>query len=312
VKVAIIGAGQVGSAAAFTLTMERFVSQVVLIDRDRERARAEAMDIAHAYPMGRRDVIFAGDYGDIADAGIVIVSAGANQQPGQSRLDLLAANVGVCKKIIPAVAAHAPQAILLIATNPMDVLVEVAQRLSQFPPQRVIGSVTSLDSARFRVEIARFLDVSPMSVQACVIGEHGDSAVPVWSRVTVESIPLEDFAKKMGKTLDAAVREHICQRVRHAAYEIIGGKGASYYGIAGTLSRICRRITLDEQNIIMLSTHHDSIGGARDIAISTPVILGRAGSRRVFDFDLAPDEEAAFADSVAILEKMTRAAIDLL
>jgi L-lactate dehydrogenase len=307
-KVAIIGAGQVGSATAFALAMERFVSQVVLIDANGDRALAEATDIGHAVPFGHPEWILSGNYGDIADAGIVIITAGANQKPGQTRLDLLAANVAIFKKIIPQVVAHAPQAILLVATNPIDVIGEISLRLSQFPRHRVIGSGTALDSARFRIEIAKFLGLSAQSVQGSVIGEHGDSCVPVWSNVTVESIPLEDMAKKLGKNLDDSVRATIHGNVRDAAYNIIRGKGATYYGIGGTLSRICRHIILDERCTAMLSTHHDSVEGVEDISISTPVIVGRMGIERVLPMDLNGEERLAFVKSAAILREATRSA----
>lgn len=311
-KIGIVGAGQVGSATAFTLVMEHFVSEIILVDKNTARAKAEAADIAHGHPFGRRDVIRSGDYDALKGADLIILTAGAPQKVGQSRLDLLETNVRIFEEIVPKVVKHAPNALILVASNPIDIMTEIALTISGHPAQRVFGTGTSLDSARFKVELGQYLEVSPLSIQASVIGEHGDSEVPLWSNVSIESLPLEEFAKKVGKKITPEIQQKLSERVKNSAYEIIKGKGATFYGIAGTISRICRRITLDEQNVIMLSTHHDSIGLYKDICISSPAILGRTGIQKQISFHLLPNEEEAFLKSAEIIAENTALAKRLL
>jgi L-lactate dehydrogenase len=272
VKIGIIGTGQVGSAAAFSLMGKSFVSQVVLVDKNTARAEAEALDISHAFPQGRHDAIIAGDYKDLANAYLVIVTAGLNRKPGQTRLDLLSANVRIFSEIIPQLLRHAPEALLLITSNPVDIMTEVALRLSGLPSQRVFGSGTVLDSARFRLELAHELRISPQSIQASVVGEHGDSEVLVWSGVTVAGIPLEAYANLMGCPMDENVRRKTHENVRDAAARIISGKGATFYGIGGMLGDICRNFVLDERCVLTLSTHQDA--PSTDLCFSSPVIGG--------------------------------------
>jgi L-lactate dehydrogenase len=238
--------------------------------------------------------------------GVVVITAGANQKPGQTRLDLLATNAKIFSEIIPQVRRHAPDALILVATNPVDVMAELTLSLSLLPRERVIGTGTLLDSVRFQVALAHHWGISPESVQALVVGEHGDSAVPVWSRVTVGPIPAADYGRATGKELTLEVRENICGAVVGAAYEIIQGKGATNYGIGGTIARICRSIVLDDRAVLPLSTHHDRIAGAENCCISTPVILGRAGILARLDLPLNAEEKEAFARCAGLLAAMAR------
>ena len=246
-KVGIVGAGMVGSAAANALVMRGAASEVVLIDQNPKRAQAEAEDILHAVPFAHITRVRAGGFSDLGGAGAVILAAGVSQRPGESRLELLGRNAEVFGTIVPEVLAAAPDAILLVATNPVDVMTEVATRLSGLAPERVIGSGTILDTARFRALLGADLGVSPKSVHAYVLGEHGNSEVLCWSVADVGGIPLEDLARQLGRPFDAARRAAIDQGVRRAAYRIIEGKGATWYGIAGGLVRIVQAIGNDRE-----------------------------------------------------------------
>ena len=242
-KVGIIGAGSVGSTTAFALIMRGVARKVVLIDANEKKAQAEAMDIAHATPFAYANKVKAGTYEDLKGCEIVIVTAGANQKPGETRIDLLGRNVKIFESIIPQITQAAPDTTLIITSNPADIMTEVALKLSGFPKERVIGSGTVLDTARFRTLLGYHLGVSPQSIHANVIGEHGDSEVLVWSAGDAGTVSLDKLAEEFGKPFTPEVKAQIDDCVRNAAYKIIDGKGATFYGIAGALCRICSAIT---------------------------------------------------------------------
>ena len=275
-KVGIVGAGMVGSAAANALVMRGAASEVVLIDRDAKRARAEAEDILHAVPFAHITRVRAGDYADLVGSGAVILAAGVSQRPGETRLELLERNAAVFAEIVPQVLAAAPDAILLIATNPVDLMAQIATRISGLAPERVIGSGTILDTARFRALLGRWLQVSPKSVHAYVLGEHGDSEVLCWSVADVGGILVEDLARQIGRPFDAAGKAEIDQGVRRAAYRIIEGKGATWYGIAGGLVRIVQSIGGDENSALTVSIVTEEVEGVGPVALSLPRLVGRA------------------------------------
>ena len=276
-KVGIIGAGSVGSAAAFSLMMTGVAHKVVLIDMNEKKAQAEAMDIAHAAPFGHAGKIKAGTYEDLDGCEIVIVTAGANQKPGETRIDLLGRNVKIFESIIPQVAKYAPDSILLITANPADIMTEVARKLSGFPKERVIGSGTVLDTSRFRTLLAFYLGVSTKSVHADVIGEHGDSEVLIWSNAEAGTLSLDEYAASVNKVLDDAKKAEIKDGVVNAAYKIIEGKGATFYGIAGALTQICRAINNNEYAILTVSSHHDDIEGVKGVSLSLPTVINKKG-----------------------------------
>ncbi|MDR2029982.1 MAG: hypothetical protein LBP65_00755 [Puniceicoccales bacterium] len=302
--VAIVGAGQVGSAAAFALRLKGEAARIILVDVNGDRSRAEALDIAHATPEGNGHAIIAGDYAAIAGAGVVVLTAGANQRPGQTRLDLLATNAKICAEIVPQVLRHAPDALILVATNPVDVLTELVLNLSHLPPQRVLGTGTLLDSFRLRIELARYWDVSPASIQAVVVGEHGDGAVPVWSRVTVGAIPAADHGRVTGKPLTDEIKQSIRKAVVGSAATIIQGKGATNYGIGGAIAHICHTIAIDGQEVLPLSHHHEARGEVKNFCLSSPVILGRSGILRCLDLPMDSEEEEAFGRGARMLAGM--------
>ena len=240
-KVGVVGAGMVGGAAANALVLRGAASEVVLIDRNHKRAIAEAEDISHATPFAYVTRVRAGEYPDLTGAGAVILAAGVGQRPGETRLELLERNAAVFAEIIPQVLDAAPDAILVVATNPVDVMTQIATRLSGLPPERVIGSGTILDTARFRALLGGHLGVSPKSVHAYVLGEHGDSEVLCWSVADAGGVPVDQVARQIGRPLEDETRARIDQGVRRAAYRIIAGKVATWHGIAGGWSGSCSR-----------------------------------------------------------------------
>ena len=296
-KLGVIGAGAVGSAAANAAMLTDVAHEIVLVDRDPARARAEAQDIQHAAPFGHSCTVRAGDYAALADAAVIVVAAGVAQRPGETRLELLERNRAVFRAIIEPTLEAAPGAILLIATNPVDVMTDVATELSQLPAGRVVGSGTILDTARFRSLVARHLDVAPRSVHAYVLGEHGDSEVLCWSVATVGTIPVAAFAAQVDRPLDAAARAEIDAGVRRAADRIIAGKGYTNYGIGGGVARILRAIDGDERAVLTVSIRADTVEGRGPVALSLPRVVGRGGALRTVMPELDGDERRALARS---------------
>ena len=305
-KISVIGSGFVGSATAFQLIMSGTAHEVLLIDKDTARASAEAIDIIHATPCAHHNRITSGDYKDLGGSDIVIITAGANQKPGQTRLDLMKINASIFKEIIPQVVQYAPNAILLVASNPADIMTEITLRLSGFPSSRVICSGTLLDSSRFRSEIAKFLGISSETISAYVIGEHGDHEVLAWSEANVGIMGIDAFAAMMGKTFTDDVKATIDDNVRNAAYKIIEGKRATFYGIAGSLTKICQAIAMDANVILPVSSHHKTIEGAHDICLAMPTIINRQGISKVLYPALSETEHAALAECANVIESYTQ------
>jgi L-lactate dehydrogenase len=301
-KIGVVGAGMVGAAAANALVLRGAASEVVLLDQNHKRALAEAEDILHATPFAHITRVRAGDYADLAQAGAVILAAGVGQRPGETRLELLERNAEVFADIIPKVLGAAPEAILVVATNPVDVMTQVATRLAGGAPERVIGSGTLLDTARFRALLGAHLGVSPKSVHAYVLGEHGDSEVLCWSVSDVCGIPVEELARQIGRPLDEVQKGRIDQGVRRAAYRIIEGKGATWHGIAGGLTRIIQAIGGNEDSALTVSIVTEDVEGVGPIALSLPRIVGRTGVVRTLVPRLEDAERAALRRSAATIE----------
>ena len=311
-KVGIIGAGAVGSAAAFSLMTTGVAHKIVLIDMNEKKAHAEAMDIAHAAPFTSAGKIKAGTYEDLEGCGVVIVTAGANQKPGETRIDLLARNVKIFESIIPQVAKYAPDTILLITANPADIMTEVAIKLSGFPKDRVIGSGTVLDTSRFRTLLAFYLGVSTKSVHADVLGEHGDSEVLVWSSAEAGTLSLEEYAESVNKVLDDAKKAEINDGVVNAAYKIIEGKGATCFGIAGALTQICRAIHNNDYSILTISSHHEEVEGIKDVCLSLPTVINRRGVYHVITPKLSASEHAQLKSSAEKMKEFSDQAVAML
>lgn len=306
-KVGIVGSGMVGSASAYAIGLRGVATEVVLVDRDPGLARAHADDIAHAMPFGSATVVDAGDYGALAGAKAVVIAAGVAQAPGETRIDLLGRNAAVFREVIGAIMAVAPEALLVIATNPVDVMTQIAQRLSDLPAGRVIGSGTILDTARFRALLGRHLGIAPRSLHAYVLGEHGDSQVLAWSAAKAGSVPLVGFAAQVGAPITGHVRETIDKAVRNAAYPIIAGKGATYYGIGGGIARILHAIAQNEQVVLTVSTVAGEVEGVRDVAVSIPRVIGAEGATAQIFPELDGAEHAALAASTRIVKDLVEA-----
>ncbi|MBN2905681.1 MAG: L-lactate dehydrogenase [Rhodobacteraceae bacterium] len=301
-KVGIVGAGMVGSAAGYAMALTGAASRIVFVDRDPALATAQAQDIAHAVPFASSTVVEAGDYPALAGAGVVILAAGVGQKPGESRLALLSRNAVVFEQVVGAVRAAAPEAILLVASNPVDIMTNVATRLSGLPAGRVIGSGTILDTARFRSLLAGHLGLSAHSVHGYVLGEHGDSEVLAWSTARVGAEPLPSVAAQLGAAITHEVRARIDEGVRGAAYRIIAGKGATNYGIGAGLARIVRAIARDEQAVLSLSIVTPEAAGVHDVALSLPRVVGAQGVTAT----LAPALDRAESDALAASAGMLR------
>lgn len=300
--VGIVGAGLVGSAAAYAIALSGIAGRIVLVDHAPALAAAQAEDIAHATPFASSTVVEAGGYDRLSGSEVVIIAAGVNQKPGETRLDLLARNTAVFTDVVGQIRHHAPGAILLVATNPVDVMTEITTRLSGLPASRVIGSGTILDTARFRSLLGHHLHIAPQSIHAYVLGEHGDSEVLAWSNARAGSVAIRDFAAQIGAAITDQVRDQIDTGVRRAAYRIIGGKGATNYGIGAGLMRITRAILRDEGAVLSVSIRTANVCGIRDVALSIPRVITRAGVTADLMPSLDAQETEALTRSARLLK----------
>lgn len=303
-KVAMIGCGFVGSATAFALMESGLFSEMVLIDADKNRAEGEALDISHGLPFARPMKIYAGDYDDIVDAAIIIVTAGANQKPDETRLDLVQKNVGIFKSIIPEIAKRNCGGILLIVSNPVDILTYTALKLSGFPENRVLGSGTVLDTARLKYNLGEHLNVDSRSVHAFIIGEHGDSELAAWSSATVSGVPINTFCEMRGHFNHDEATERIAENVKNSAYEIIAKKKATYFGVAMAVRRICEAIIRDEKSILPVSNLMHGEFGISDISLSMPAIVGAHGVEKRIPIALDEEETEKLQSSAGTLKKI--------
>jgi L-lactate dehydrogenase len=308
-KISIIGgAGAVGATAAYAIMNSGLASEIVLVDVNAHRVEGEAMDLAHGAPFVRPVTVRSGTYEDCAGSTVVVITAGAAQKPGESRLELVRRNTEIFRSIVPQVAAAAPGSILLVVANPVDVLTYAALKFSGFPPGRVIGSGTVLDTGRLRALIGQQLAVDPRSVHAYVIGEHGDSEVVVWSRASVAGMPLGEFCSQRGTSCEDEMQEQIAHQVRRAAYEIIERKGATYYAIGLGIRHIIESILGDQNTVLTVSTLLDGQFGVSDICLSLPSIVDHSGVEVVLAPALSDDELAAFRESARVVTETARSA----
>lgn len=305
-KVAMIGCGFVGSASAFTLMQSGLFSELVLIDANRDKAEGEALDIAHGVPFAKAMKVYQGDYDDIMDAAIIIITAGASQKPGETRLDLVHKNVEIFKSIIPEISSRNYQGILLIVSNPVDILTYVAKKLSGFPDNRVIGSGTVLDTARLKYELGEHLSVDSRSIHAFIIGEHGDSEIVAWSSANVSGVPVNSFCEMRGYFEHEASMKRISETVKNSAYEIIEKKHATYYGIAMAVRRICEAIVRDEKSILSISTLMKGEDGIEDVYLSMPAVVGASGVETLVDIELNEEETEKLQESANTLKDILK------
>jgi L-lactate dehydrogenase len=303
-RIAIVGAGNVGSTFAYALMLSGLASEIVMIDNNLSKAEGEVMDLNHSVPMTSPTQIWVGDFKDCASAVVTVVTAGSAQKPGETRLDLVQRNANIFNQIIPEVARHNPEGIILIATNPVDVLTYAAIKMSGLSPRRVIGSGTILDTARFRYLLSQHLGVDPRSVHAFIIGEHGDSEVPVWSLANVAGMHLPDFCRLNGRECGEEDREKIFAQTRDAAYRIIERKGSSYYAIGASLLRLVEAILRNQNTVFSISSYIEDYYGISDVCLSIPSIIDRGGVEKVIMLDLNQREIDGLRGSAEVLKNI--------
>lgn len=304
-KIGVVGCGQVGSASAYACVLRNIGTEIVLVDKNEALALAQAEDISHATPFAKAMPVTAGTYDDLQGAGIVMISAGVSQKPGETRLDLLKRNADVFGHIIPDIQKAAPDAILLIASNPVDIMTHMAVKIAGkngHAANKVIGSGTILDTARFRTLLARHLGVSSHSVHAHVLGEHGDSEVLNWSGASVSNMNLLEFAEQSGKVITPEIKSSIDDAVRKAAYRIIQGKGATWYGIGAGMARLARAIVDNEHSVLTCCTWLPEYTGITDVTLSLPHVVSSQGVVRSIYPVIDEAETEALARSAGIIK----------
>ena len=302
-RVALIGTGFVGSSYAFALLNQGITEELVLIDLNKEKAEGDAMDLNHGLPFApSRTKIWYGDYSDCKDADLVVITAGANQKPGETRLDLVEKNARIFKGIVDEIMASGFDGIFLVATNPVDILTYAVWKYSGLPKERVIGSGTILDTARFRFLLGQYFDVDTRNVHAYIIGEHGDTELPVWSNAYIAGTAISEWTKNK-QDFKQEDLENIFTNVRDAAYHIIERKGATYYGIAMGLVRLTRAILRNENSVLTVSAYLNGEYGEKDIYVGVPAVVNRNGIREVVELELTEDEIQKFSHSVNVLKK---------
>jgi len=305
-KVSIIGCGFVGSSIAFSLMQSGLFSEMVLIDNNVSKAEGEALDISHGVPFAKPMKIFAGSYDDIVDSSIIIITAGAAQKPEETRLDLVNKNVAIFKSIIPEISKRHYDGILLIVSNPVDILTYVASRLIDLPESHVIGSGTVLDTARLKYQLGEHLNVDSRSVHAFIIGEHGDSEIVAWSSANVSGVPIHKFCEMRGFFNHEEAMKNIASKVKNYAYEIIEKKHATYYGIAMSVKRICEAIVRNEESILPVSGIIHNVYGINDVALSIPAVVGINGIETHVPISLNIDEQEKLKQSARTLQEVLK------
>lgn len=309
-KAAIIGCGFVGAATAFTLMQSKLFSELVLLDANHDKAVGEAEDIGHGIPFAGEMDIYAGSYDDIADCSMIIITAGANQKPNETRLDLVQKNVAIYKDILSEITRRNYEGILLVVSNPVDILTYVAQKLSVLPEHRVIGSGTVLDTARLKYALSQQLDVDSRNIHSFIIGEHGDSEIVAWSSTNISGVPLDQFLEMRGHMHPDMDKKEIAEKVKNSAYDIIAKKDATYYGIAMSVRRICECMIRDEKSILPISTNMHGDFGVEDVCLSMPTILSAEGMETHIPIKLNETERENLKQSADTLKHIL-AGLDL-
>ncbi len=303
-KIAIVGTGFVGSTTAYTLMLSGLISELVLIDINARKAEGEAMDMNHGMPFVRPVKIYGGDYSDCKDADIVVITGGANQKPGETRIDLVNKNTAIFRDVIGNIVKYNTDCILLVVTNPVDILTYVTYKLSGFPKNRVIGSGTVLDSARFKYMIGEHMGIDPRNVHAYIIGEHGDTEVPTWSLASIAGVPMDTYCKDCRSCDSESFKETTYNNVKNAAYEIIDRKGATYYAVALAVRRIVEAIVRNENSILTVSSLLEGEYGLEDICLSIPSQVNSEGISRIINVPLSDEENALLQKSAKSLKEV--------
>lgn len=302
-KVVVVGAGAVGSTFAYALAQKGLAEQICLIDANPDFAEGQALDLAHGLPFYPSVQIRAGDSRDYSDAQVIVITAGAKQTPGESRLNLLQRNTAIIENIVDEIIAQKSQAVLIVTSNPVDILTQVALKRSGWIKNRVIGSGTVLDSARFRYLISQHCKVDVGNVHAYILGEHGDSEVAAWSMTHVAGIPIDNYCPQCGNCRDwHGERDRIVRAVKDSAYHIINYKGSTYFGIGMSLTRIVGTILQDQNSVLTVSTYLEGDYGLQNVCLSIPCVIGQGGVKRIVQTELYPEEQSALERSAQILK----------
>lgn len=306
-RIVIVGAGFVGATTAYALMIGGLAQEIVLVDIDKEKAEGEAMDLAHGISYVNPVKVWAGEFADCSTADIIIITAGASQKPGETRLDLVKKNTTIFKEMIPLITCHIDKnAIILVVTNPVDILTYVTLKISGLPANKVIGSGTTLDSSRFRYKLSEVCGVDARNVHAYIIGEHGDTEVPAWSLANIAGASLDEFCKVSGCQCLIESKRDVFTQVKQAAYEIIEKKGATYYAVGLAIRRIVEAILRDENSILTVSSLMSGHYGVDNICLSLPTIINRTGIKRVLTLTLYPDEQDKFRHSAAVMQDLVK------
>ncbi|HOA92036.1 MAG: L-lactate dehydrogenase [Bacillota bacterium] len=305
-KVAVIGAGQVGATTAFTLAVKGLVSELVIIDINRDKAEGEALDINHGMPFMKPAKIYAGTYEDTKDAEVVLITAGLPRKPGQSRRDLIHTNSRIIKDIVTHLNKYAEDPVIVVATNPVDLMALTAQKVSKQPKSKVFGSGTLLDTARFKYALAQNCNIEARSISAEIIGEHGEGEIPVWSLANVVGVPLAIYCSVCDGICEEEKRVELFERVRDSGMEVIKKKGATYYAIALTLARITEAILGDENSVLTVSTYVDGYLGVTDVSMGLPAVVGAGGIQRLIDLPLSLEEQKSFIETANVLKDLAK------
>ncbi|NLY88192.1 MAG: L-lactate dehydrogenase [Firmicutes bacterium] len=294
----------VGSSFAYALMISGLVSEIVILDVNKDRLEGEVMDLNHGMPFVRPVIIRAGDYPDLKDTDLVVITAGVAQKVGETRLELVHRNVAVFREIIPKVAKYAAGSVLLVATNPVDVMTYVTYKLSGFDKRRVIGSGTVLDTARFRYLLSNHCQIDPANVHAYILGEHGDSEVPIWSLANIAGVRFSDYCPVCGRDCGPIKKEKIFEEVKNAAYKVIKGKGATYYGIGLAMVNIAESILRDEYSVLTVSSLMEGEYGLKDLCLSLPSVVAREGVMKKIRLELTQEEEGLLRRSGEVVRKV--------
>ncbi|SFB00149.1 L-lactate dehydrogenase [Clostridium frigidicarnis] len=301
-KISIIGAGAVGATTAFALLQKGISSQIVLNDVNQEKAMGEVLDLMHGSSLLKPVDVILGTLQDTKDSDIIIITAGATQKPGETRLDLISKNYQIFKSFVPELAKQSPNAIFLVVANPVDVLSYITYKLSGFPKERVIGSGTVLDTARLRTLLGKYMGIDGRNIHSYIIGEHGDSELATWSSTRVSNLPINEFAKQMDLPWDKGLEDIIEKDVKNAGYEVLNKKGATYYAVAIAVTRICEAIARNEKSILTVSSYVENMYGVDDVYIGVPAIISENGVEKLLEIDLEEEEKLKLKNSVDVLK----------
>lgn len=307
-KISIIGAGYVGSTAAFALMMGGLASEIVIVDINKQKAEGEAMDLSHGASFVKPVDIISGNYEDTANSDIVIITAGSGPKPGETRLDVVSKNISIFKGIVPEVVKYSPHSILLVVSNPVDILTYITYKLSGFPSERVIGSGTVLDTSRFRYMLSKHFDVDVRNVHSYIMGEHGDSEIATWSLTRIAGMDVDEYCGTACKKCDGSMKHDIYHDVKEAAYKVIEKKGATYYAVALAIKRIVEAILRNENSILTVSSYLKGEYGISDIYMGVPSIVGNDGVKKILQVNLNEKETNQFVESSKVLKEVLKTA----